>query len=189
MAKHNVLLDPGHGGHDPGAIGRYLENDIQIDVEEKDVNLAVALYARKYLLQYYSDMFNVRLTRHTDKYVSLKERCEKAEDVDADLFKSIHCNSYSDQTVTGFETFYYFQDAFKFADMLQKNMGVSFVNGIGRGIKPARFYVIKYSVPNAVLFECEFLSNPEKAWWLNKLTIKRDFGLVIGETVREYFLC
>lgn len=187
--KPVILLDPGHGGHDSGAVGRHFDGVDQIEVLEKDVNLTIALYARKYLLEYYPDKFNVRLTRHTDRFLTLPERCNKADAVVADLFVSIHCNSFDDSSVTGFETFYYFQDAVKFADMLQENMEHSFVDNINRGIKSARFYVIKYSVPNAVLFECEFLSNAEKAKWLNKKTTKRDLGLVIGETIREYFLC
>jgi len=189
MAKHTVLLDPGHGGHDPGTIGHYLGNDKEINVLEKDVNLDVALYARRYLIERYSNDFRVKSTRYNDKYLTLQERCNKAHEVNADLFVSIHCNSFEDFNVTGLETFYYFHDATKFADMLQQNMIVNFVNNIDRGVKTANYYVLRYSVPNSVLFECEFLSNPEKAKWLNQMITKRDLGFVIGEVVRDYFLC
>jgi len=80
--KMLVVLDPGHGGNDPGAVGNGLK--------EKDINLAVGLKMEKALI---SKGFDVKMTRRTDVYLKLQERTEFANNADADMFVSIHVNS------------------------------------------------------------------------------------------------
>jgi len=92
-----IVIDPGHGGKDPGAIGH---NGIM----EKDVCLALALRLRQEL-QKHSDCRAV-LTRETDVFVPLDERSRIANQHRADLFISIHANSHDDTTLTGIETYY-----------------------------------------------------------------------------------
>lgn len=95
--SYRVVLDPGHGGKDPGAIGAS-------GLKEKDVTLAVAraLFA---LLNQREDI-QVLLTRDDDEFVGLDARTELANRLQADLFISIHANAAWDSRATGVETFY-----------------------------------------------------------------------------------
>jgi len=95
MAK-TVVIDPGHGGRDPGAIGLY-------SVREKDVTLKLArsLGAKLEVLG-----FEVLYTRKSDRTMRLEERTAIAEAARADLFVSIHANSAPRRSVNGVETYY-----------------------------------------------------------------------------------
>jgi len=91
-----VVLDAGHGGHDPGNIGIK-------KVKEKDVALKIVLQVGK-LLEKNSNI-KVVYTRKTDVFVNLWERGDIANKMDADLFVSIHCNSWYTQVPNGIETY------------------------------------------------------------------------------------
>ena len=91
-----VVIDPGHGGRDPGAVGKILK--------EKDIVLDIALRVGEYLSQEMPDL-NVIYTRKDDTFVPLDERSEIANKAKADLFVSIHANSVKDAKVHGAETF------------------------------------------------------------------------------------
>jgi N-acetylmuramoyl-L-alanine amidase len=97
--KINMLvIDPGHGGVDPGAVGRK-------GLYEKDVNLAIS----RLLRQYVEDSLKIKviLTRDRDLYLSLKERTNVANRNAADLFVSIHCNATKRGILrSGFETYF-----------------------------------------------------------------------------------
>jgi N-acetylmuramoyl-L-alanine amidase len=80
--KMLVVLDPGHGGNDPGAVGN--------GVQEKTLNLAVGLKMEKALKD---KGFDVKMTRRTDVYLKLQERTDIANEADADMFVSIHVNA------------------------------------------------------------------------------------------------
>ena len=93
---HTVILDPGHGGRDPGASGK--------NTREKDVVLAIGLKVGAYLNEYLPEV-KVIYTRDKDVFVPLNERAELANRVDADLFVSIHANYISNPGIKGVETF------------------------------------------------------------------------------------
>ena len=94
-----VVIDAGHGGHDPGNLGtgRYKSS-------EKDIALDVALQVGEYIQRVFPDV-DVIYTRKTDKFVTLKGRTEIANKVKADVFLSIHCNSAANHAAYGTETF------------------------------------------------------------------------------------
>lgn len=95
-----VVIDPGHGGHDPGAIG-------PSGVKEKDINLKIA-QALKEKLEEEGDKIGIRkvhLTRDNDKFIPLEERTAIARKLKADLFISIHCNASRDRRAHGLETY------------------------------------------------------------------------------------
>jgi N-acetylmuramoyl-L-alanine amidase len=92
-----VVVDPGHGGHDVGAVSRR-------GIMEKDVNLAVAMELRRYL-EKESDL-RVVLTRRNDTYLELADRAEIANSVGGDLFLSLHCNSWFNDAAHGLETYF-----------------------------------------------------------------------------------
>ncbi len=95
-AVSTVVIDPGHGGRDYGAIGR--------NAAEKDIALAISLKLGEYIREHLPDV-EVIFTRTTDVFVPLHERAQIANDNKADLFISIHCNSESSRRARGTETF------------------------------------------------------------------------------------
>ncbi|HBF19208.1 MAG TPA: N-acetylmuramoyl-L-alanine amidase [Cryomorphaceae bacterium] len=90
-----VVIDAGHGGHDPGNLGtrRY-------KTREKDIALAVALKVGNYIQQNLPDV-KVVYTRKTDVFIELQERARIANAADADLFISIHCDAFTQKSVSG----------------------------------------------------------------------------------------
>jgi N-acetylmuramoyl-L-alanine amidase len=92
-----IVLDPGHGGHDPGAIGPN-------GVKEKDVALAVAKRVKR-LLEKNLDV-HVVMTRDNDRFVPLKDRTQFANSEQGKIFISIHCNANRSRRVTGATTYF-----------------------------------------------------------------------------------
>ena len=90
-----VVIDPGHGGRDPGAVGKYSH--------EADIALEISLRAGNYIEE---NIPNVKViyTRTTDEFVELYRRAQIANDVHADLFISIHCNAAASSKAIGTET-------------------------------------------------------------------------------------
>ncbi len=95
-ARFTVVLDAGHGGHDPGAMGTFSR--------EKDINLAIELDLGALIEQNFKDV-KVVYTRKTDKYLTLQERADVVNDHHADLFICVHTNSSLSPAAFGTETF------------------------------------------------------------------------------------
>lgn len=93
---YTVVIDAGHGGKDPGAVGRFSY--------EKDLNLALALRTGEILKAQYPDV-KVVYTRSTDVFIPLQTRADIANKNNADLFISIHANSSETKAACGIETF------------------------------------------------------------------------------------
>ncbi|GHT77418.1 N-acetylmuramoyl-L-alanine amidase [Bacteroidia bacterium] len=91
-----LVIDPGHGGKDPGALGK--------KGKEKNINLAVALLAGKYITQKHPDV-KIVYTRKKDEFIELDERADIANKSKANLFISIHTNSSTARSVCGPEVF------------------------------------------------------------------------------------
>lgn len=96
-----VLIDPGHGGEEIGAIG-YLDPKKPGKIYEKDLSLRLATKIKNYI----SESTTAYLTRSLDRAVSLQERADLADLVKADLFLSIHFNSSTNKQSHGFEIYY-----------------------------------------------------------------------------------
>ncbi len=91
-----IVIDPGHGGKDPGAIGK-------TGLKEKDVNLDIAKRLASILEK---DRVSVVLTRSVDRFIALPRRVEIANESNADLFISIHSNANRVRSMNGFEVYY-----------------------------------------------------------------------------------
>ncbi len=105
-----ILLDPGHGGRDPGAIGKTTINGKTVEVKEKDVVLKVALDLHQRLTRAYPDK-RILLTRSGDTFPTLEQRVEMANSVklaphEAILYISIHANAAFNPRSRGFEVWY-----------------------------------------------------------------------------------
>ena len=96
LGVRKIIIDPGHGGKDPGAMA--------FGLKEKDIVLKVAKKLKKVLRKKYG--YQVSLTRKTDIFIPLEERTALANTSGADLFVSIHVNAHPDKTTQGIETFY-----------------------------------------------------------------------------------
>jgi len=108
--SYTVVLDAGHGGKDPGAVGKISQ--------EKDLNLSLALKVGALLKEQYPDV-KVVYTRSTDVFIPLQERADIANKANADLFISIHTNSAESKTPSGVETF------ILGTDKMEKNLDVA----------------------------------------------------------------
>jgi N-acetylmuramoyl-L-alanine amidase len=105
-----ILIDPGHGGKDPGSVGSYTEGKKKITLREKDVTLAVATRLAGQLMASMPDR-QVLLVRSDDTFVSLEDRSTRANALldktsDTILYVSIHANSSPNKKASGFEVWY-----------------------------------------------------------------------------------
>ncbi|MCP3778447.1 N-acetylmuramoyl-L-alanine amidase family protein [Paenibacillus sp. MZ03-122A] len=174
-----VVIDPGHGGKDPGAgsvTGRH----------EKEFTLAVALKVEQ-LLQNDADI-QIVLTRNGDTYPTLDERPQLANSQQASVFVSIHGNSMqaSDKGKTnGSETYYARQDSLALAKTMHKYL-VAATGFKDNGIRVANHAVTRKSQMPAVLLECGYLSNlsNEAAMFTEETQEKIAEGIVDG--LKEY---
>ncbi len=105
-----ILIDPGHGGKDPGAMDTHTINGKKVTIKEKDINLSVGKMLYSKLKSAYPDK-NIMMTRSTDKFLTLSERTEiansvKLKDKEAILYISVHVNSSLDKKASGYEVWY-----------------------------------------------------------------------------------
>lgn len=113
-----IFLDPGHGGSDPGVVRTY----DGVEYHESDINLAVALEAKKELEK---RGYTVVMSRETDKWVDLEARAPMAQEAGAAMFVSVHVNSFHDKSVAGTRVYYTKRtglsyNAYNFAKYFQK---------------------------------------------------------------------
>ncbi|MEO5358836.1 MAG: N-acetylmuramoyl-L-alanine amidase [Nitrospirota bacterium] len=97
ITRKTIVIDPGHGGHDPGALSKN-------GLKEKDVVLDISLQLARILREKY--YFDVHMTRSDDQFISLDERTAIANGKRADLFVSIHANANNSPTIKGIETYF-----------------------------------------------------------------------------------
>lgn len=146
-----IVLDAGHGGSDPGAVG-------PTGLRESDVALKITGRVTDLLLRRNID---VVLTRQGDQRVSLSERVNIANKAKADYFVSIHINSATNPKATGTETFAFPGSIAgnRLATSIQKNL-VQAIGLANRGVKYANFTVIANTNMPACLVEVAFINNP-----------------------------
>ncbi|MDN8587697.1 N-acetylmuramoyl-L-alanine amidase family protein [Paenibacillus sp. 11B] len=148
--KKVVIIDPGHGGRQSGAVsvtGAY----------EKDFNLAVGLKVQA-LLQQHTEIQTV-ITRQDDTELSLQQRVDIAQLNQADIFVSIHGNKFTTPVPNGIETLYSRKESKDLADILHKHV-LPITGFKDRGVKTASLHVTRETTMPAVLLELGFLSNP-----------------------------
>ncbi len=200
-----IVLDPGHGGKDAGKVSESLK------IQEKTLTLDTALRLKK-LLE--ADGYKVVLTRSDDRSIELPERPEVAEKAGADLFISIHFNSVENgaERVTGVETFsmtpknqlstsleadQYVHVAnpgnvndhwnFVLASSIHRKL-LGELKASDRGLKRARWAVLRLAPCPAVLVESGYISNEAEAKKLLKGDYRQRIAEAIAEGVRAYAL-
>lgn len=178
--QYVVYLDPGHGGSDPGASGN--------GIIEKELNLKIALGVRDRL----QNMgIIVKMSRDTDKFVSLQDIANGANAAMPDVFVSIHQNSFTGSSANGIETYYWEKGSTdnKLATSLQNNL-IKNTGAYNRGVKYDKekypFYVIKNTNMPASLVECGFLTNPDEASKLKNPDYQNKIMDAIATGIFEY---
>lgn len=172
-----VVIDPGHGGGDPGAVGIG-------GLQEKEVTLAVSQQVVALLKQ---KGVNAILTRSGDQEVELEPRVAFAEQANANVFVSVHANSFdANRTdVSGIETYYHAGDGQALARMIQTNL-LQELGARDRGVKQANFYVIKYTDMPAALVEIGFVTGAEDAARLASATGRSKIAQAIARAILQY---
>lgn len=164
-----IFINPGHGGEDPGACGNNLK--------ERDVVLKIGRRVESYLRKV---GYDVKLFQ----YDGLDEICDASNSWGADLFISIHCNSFN-TTAKGTETYHFYGSnvgrnlALCIRDQLIRSLPL-----VDRGVKQAGFQVLADTNCPAVLVETAFIDNPADA----KLLVERkdDFAGAIARGITDF---
>jgi N-acetylmuramoyl-L-alanine amidase len=178
LVNLNIMIDPGHGGKDPGTLS-------PTNKKEKDFNLEISRSLEALLEEAGA---NVILARKSDRYLNLSDRVQMIENEDIDLFISIHNDSVPDftdpLTVQG-STVYYGQDL---SESLARAVNDSLLGlEVGsRGLRKANFAVIKPTRVPCILVECAYMSNPENEMFLIEKRSRKTLSLSIFKGIRAF---
>lgn len=147
-----IVVDPGHGGRDAGAIAPN-------GLTEKFINLSVSKYLAHNLRKAGA---TVKLTRSDDRFISLKGRAEIANRFKAHRFVAVHQNSAPNRHANGTETYFHKPQAAKLSKLVQNQL-LKFLGHNNRGSRHASFAVIRRTNMPAILTEASFISQPSEA--------------------------
>ena len=182
-----ILIDPGHGGSDPGHLPL---NDTLM--QEKDLALEISLKLGQYLTYNLSNV-NVLYTRKTDVFPTLDERVDMANNKGVDYMISIHINGSPNSSVTGTETHihnYQAKSSYKWAQMIEKQFKTR-AGRKSRGVKTAAdighsLQVLKHTKMPTVLVECGFITNKWEANYLSSVYGQEIIASAIFRATREF---
>jgi N-acetylmuramoyl-L-alanine amidase len=172
-----VVLDAGHGGGDPGAVGIG-------GLREKDIVLPITLQVARLLEQ---QGVQVVLTRTDDREIDLEPRVQIAERARGNIFISIHANAISMDRpdVNGIETYYASEAGARLGrvihDSMVRNTGLN-----DRGLRSARFYVIRNTSMPAVLLETGFVTGAQDAAFLRSSQGQERMAFAIAQGILQY---
>lgn len=213
MAK-TIVIDPGHGGKDPGALGDGV-------IEEKGIVLSISKRLKEILT---AKGYSVLMTRETNRFIPLKERTQFATRHKADLFLSIHANASESPQANGIETYYLdvsstdkaseqiaarenansgysiqelesllqgiiqeskSEDSRRLAAHVQQKLAQA-TGAVDRGVKHARFVVLIGTKVPAILIETGFLSNPTERQKLATTAYQSKVAAAIAEGIDDF---
>lgn len=171
-----IILDPGHGGDDPGA-------SCDSGTPEKVLTLKTAQAAAELLREAGARVY---LTRNEDRRSNLQDVMEFANKSGADIFISIHYNSTYGPDISGSETYYYNPVSREFAQIMHE----AIVRGIDRrdrGLHRVRFYTVNHARMPSVLLEPVYLSSPDEKELANSGSFREKLAQAIVRGVKKYF--
>ncbi|ACK64677.1 cell wall hydrolase/autolysin [Rippkaea orientalis PCC 8801] len=170
-----VVIDPGHGGKDPGAIGLG-------GLQEKNVILPISLDVSRLLQE---RGVQVMLTRNADYFVSLQGRTQMANQARANIFVSIHANAVGGgrTEVNGLEVYYHGNR--ELADAIHRSIRRT-VNIRDRGVRQARFYVLRTSRMPSSLVEVGFVTGAEDNANLSNPAYRQQMAQAIAQGILDY---
>ena len=183
-----VVLDPGHGGNDPGAVSA--------GFNESDMNYAILYtYGKEFFNTSTEEHVKAYWTRTTDTFITLNNRAAFAASVGADLFVSLHMNSSTSSAAKGTEVFYAETNntvtvnglnSSAVAQIFQNNL-VTNLKTTDRGVKKAGYYVIKNNTVPAVLIELGFISNETDRAMITNPEMQKKVASIIYNSVLSVF--
>jgi N-acetylmuramoyl-L-alanine amidase len=171
LAFSVVIIDPGHGGSDPGSHWHGLvEKNLALDVAKRVDAILRA------------EGVPTVMTRRTDRTVSLEARATMANRFANSLLVSIHFNANRLQGISGYETFYRSARGKKIALQLQKAIGEK-IKGRNRGVTNNDFAVLTRTKGLSVLIECGFISNHSEAHRIKTAAHRQALALGIANGI------
>jgi N-acetylmuramoyl-L-alanine amidase len=183
--KPVVVIDPGHGGPDSGAIGTngILEKDVVLEIAKQCLQLNRSLF---------QDSLEIYLTRYTDTLVSLGTRTRLAKVLGADAFVSIHCNQAPNKKAQGFEIFLFHGQVDKKSNAIASNVAHYLQNKLGiydRGVKYANFQVLRDNQGHcpSLLLETGFISNAVEADFIRIAKSQSAIALALLQSLIKTF--
>ena len=214
LTAKTIVIDPGHGGKDPGALGSR-------NLQEKDIVLSISRKLHEILT---AKGYTVLMTRDTNRFIPLKKRTEFATQHKADLFLSIHANASASSRAKGIETYYLnvtstdkasekiaareninsgysiqeletlldglireskSEDSKRLARHVQDTL-VQNTGAVDRGVKHARFVVLIGTKVPAILIETGFVSNPVEGRKLATSVYQHKIAAAIAQGVDKF---
>lgn len=181
--KFVVVLDPGHGGKDPGAVVN--------NIREADLTLSIARKVREILEDRRG--IEVLLTRSWDEFVPLAKRTPRAMGVSTDnqsrnvIFVSIHANASGTGEARGYEIWVRYPESLKLAGWMDISLAHSTELQLpSRGIKQGRLFVLRQREVPSVLVEVGFLDNPKDRAYITSPSGKQAISLGIARGIMAY---
>lgn len=171
-----IVVDPGHGGEDPGAFGIN-------GVREKDLTLRTALLVSDYLRK---NGASVVMTRKTDIKHDLSDIVDFTENAKADIYVGVHYNSIDGRSIAGTETYYYTPQSFRLASLVHKEMVLN-LKRQDRGVRRAMFYTIHHSTMPSVLIEPVYITDPHEGALAQSKTFEKEIALSVTKGIIDYF--
>lgn len=178
-----IVIDPGHGGEDPGKVG---VNDIL----EKDINLQISMKVRDLLEEV---GITVVMTREDDKVPDRKkedlgERVELINKTKPTLALCIHQNSYTTPDIFGAQVFYHTktEEAEDVATLVQESMRAIDPNNKREIKENDTYYMLKFSEVPTIIVECGFLTNPTEAQKLTTEEYQEEVAFAICEGIVKW---
>ncbi len=176
LSGYNIVLDPGHGGHDPGAIGLYGN-------QEKDLAM---IAANQIASDLESAGANVILTRSNDTFISLEERVNISHSYHTDAFISLHYNANPLRLVNGISTYYTNDSDQSFAYQMQQSLA-EHVDLTDRGVMHESLHVLRNNDNPALLLELGFITNPHDIEVIQTESYQSNIGQAVTNALSNYF--
>jgi len=184
-AQKTIVIDPGHGGMDPGGTGNAME--------EKNIVLDVSKRFKALLDADTADTagggnWTARLTRSDDTFVGLSARAAYSNNIGADRFMSIHSNAFSDPAANGTETFSFAATGTgaNLRNIVQSEM-IKAWNRTNRGNKTANFAVLRETACPAELHELSFITNKADSEFLKSPTERQKAAVAHLRAIQQHF--
>lgn len=169
-----IVIDAGHGGHDLGAHeGRVFEKHLNLDV------------SRRLELQLKRKGFRTVMTRSRDEFIPLLTRSSISNKYKSNIFVSIHFNSSWKDYVDGIETYYYSYAGYQLAAAVHTDM-IRKLRAENRGVKRARFSVLRNTSCPAILVEGGFVSNSKERGKMLQAWYRQALAESVAKGISDY---
>lgn len=171
-----IVIDPGHGGEDPGAFGFG-------GIEEKNLTLQTSKYLADYLR---ANGASVLLTRKSDIKRGLSDVVDFVNSSHADIYVGVHYNSIIGMSVSGTETYYYNQQSYRLASLVHKAMLLC-LKRQDRGVRRAMFYTINHSKIPAILVEPMYITDMQEGILAKTKSYQKEIAKSLLMGIKDYF--